>query len=127
MKKKSILLLALSIFVICGCSKKEKITCTQEDDTSLSNIKIESKATIKFKDGYATEFITNQSLIFKDDESAEEYYNNFDNDEGYKIKLEGSKVIFDYSKKIDKEDIKTEENSKEYIKKYLESKNYKCN
>lgn len=126
MKRKSLLILIVGLIIVCGCSKKEKLICTQEDSSVATNVKIDSKATIKFVDGYATEFITNQVLTFEDEESAKEYYDNFENDEGYKIKINGSKVTFDYSKKIDKNNIKTDENKKEYIKNYLESKNYKC-
>ena len=102
------------------------MVCTQTLENTSSKVTIDSKSTIKFSDGYATEFITNQVLTFKDNETAKDYYDNFNNDEGYSIKIDGSKVTFDYSKIIEKENIKTEDNTEDYIKKYLEGKNYKC-
>ena len=68
---KKFLLLIIFVLVICGCSKKETLTCTLEDSTN-TNVKIESKSVIKFKDGYLTEYVTNQSLEFTDEDSAKE-------------------------------------------------------
>ena len=121
--KKSLLIFIICIMVLCGCSKKEKLTCTQELENDTKDVKIESKTVIKFTDGYATEFISNQVLTFKDEESAKKYIDEQDTD--YTYKIDGSKVTIDYSKKIDKND-KTEENTKNYIKNYLENKNYTC-
>lgn len=127
MKKRIIYFILICILVSTGCAKKEKLTCTQEEKiTNPINVSIESKSVIKFEDGYATKFITNQVLNFEDEEDAKTYIDSFESEIGYKINRKGSKVTIDYSKKIDKENIKTEENKKDSIKNYLESKNYKC-
>jgi hypothetical protein len=127
MKKRIIFLILIILLISTGCVKKEKLTCTQEEKiTAPVNVSIESKSVIKFEDGYATEFNTNQVLNFDNEDNAKTYIDSFESDIGYKLNRKGSKVTIDYSKKIDKENIKTEENKKDYIKKYLEDKNYKC-
>lgn len=127
MKKVSIFVAALALIIITGCTKVEKLTCTQNEQVDGSSAaSLSSKSIITFEDGYATKYETTQEAVFSDEETAKEYYENFLDSEGYVVNQDGSKVTIKYSQSVSKSASRTEENKKDYIKQYLESKSFEC-
>ena len=127
MKKVSIFVAALTLVIMTGCAKVEKLTCTQDEQIDGSSAAtLSSKSVITFEDGYATKYETTQDAVFSNEETAKEYYDNFSDSEGYTVKQDGSKVTIKYTQSVSKSASKTEENKKSYIKQYLEGRGFSC-
>lgn len=111
---RKILLCALIVFCLCGCGKK--LTCTYEED--YEDIKIRNKTVFNFKDNTYKEI---DKMIFEDEESAEEYYEDIsDYIEEYNLILDSNMIISELEDSFDNNKSKNE------IKKQYEGYDYKC-
>lgn len=110
---KKIILLFLLI-TLCGCSKK--LECNYKED--YEDIKIHNKIIFNYKNNTYEEI---DKMIFNDEESAREYFEDIDEyKEEYNLKLEKNVIT---SNLIG--DIKIDKDKKSTKEKY-ESYGYKC-
>ncbi len=108
------ILLILVFLCVCGCGKKLECTYTEDYD----DIKIQNKIVFNFKDNTYRQV---DKMVFKDEESAEEYFNDVsDYIEEYNLKLEGKTIVSSLSDTIK---LSTD---KKKVKKQYESYDYKC-
>ena len=109
MKKVIIVILVL---LCSGCGKK--LTCTYKE--KYEDIKIDNKIVFNFKNNT---YIEEDIMVFKDNDSAKEYYNDIlDYVDLYNLKLIDNKIISNLDGEVSE--------TKNDIKKKYESYDFKC-
>lgn len=124
MKKISTFLLIIALIILTGCTKKETLTCTNEQSFGTATLNTEIVSTIK--KGYVKESETTLVASFDSEEAAASFEENYKGKDDYTVKREGSKVTVKNTKKISDNAAKSDENKKEKFKEFLESNDFIC-
>ena len=118
MLKKYLIFSLMIVGLLTGC--KSTLTCTLKG--SEENYDTEQKIIFTSKKNKIEKAEINYTMIFKDEDSAKEYYTIFTSlDEDYDIKQKKNKVTMISEKDYSKYD-QTEDN----MRKELENNGYKC-
>ena len=123
MRKGLSLVAVLSVLLLTGCST-DKLTCTNTQD--VGSAKLESKITITFKNGYATQSDTVMTATFSSDTVAKTFADSYAGKEDYEVKQNGKVVTVKNTTTVSKDEAKADENKKENVKKSLEEAGLTC-
>ncbi len=124
MKKLSALLAVFALIILTGCGKKEKLSCTNEQ--SFGTASLTTNTVITFKGGYATKTETTMVASFESEETATSFAENYKNKDEYTVKQDGTKVTVKNTQTVSKDAAKADENKKDYVREYLEGRNFTC-
>ena len=124
MKKFSLLLVAIALVLVTGCSKKSKLTCTSTQ--SYSTVEMNTEAVFTFDGEYATKSKTTMVGTFNSEDLAKSFAEKYEKSDEYKVSVDGTKVTLSREDKADKKAKKNEDNKKSKIKEYMESRGYTC-
>ncbi len=124
MKKASLIVSAIALIFVTGCSKTTKLTCTNTQSFSTAELKTET--VITFKGDYATKTKTTMTASFTSKDSAEAFAKKYKETDGYKVKVNGEKVELVNEEKVDKDSVKKDDNKKAKVKEYLEGRGFSC-